>query len=103
MSSSSLSSSFSSTPKKRKHKSKKKHSKGDKQEQKMFRQRAIGELAIAAAEVYEEVLAKKPCGETVLAFANRCEAAIQGDDVKEKRESMKAGDTLLPIGRSKPV
>ena len=65
---------------------------------------AIGELAIAAPEVYEEVLAKKPGGETVLAFAKRCEAAIQGDeDVKEKIESMKAGCTLLPIRRSKPV
>ncbi|KAL6455405.1 hypothetical protein MHYP_G00361490 [Metynnis hypsauchen] len=64
----------------------------------------IGELAVAAPEVYEEVLAKKPCGETVLAFAKRCEAAIQGDkDVKEKMESMKAGGTLLPIRRSKPV
>ncbi|KAL6488751.1 hypothetical protein MHYP_G00024920 [Metynnis hypsauchen] len=59
---------------------------------------AIGELAIAAPEVYEEVLAKKPCGETVLAFAKWCEAAIQGDeDVKEKMESMKAGGSLLPI------
>ncbi|XP_017544740.2 coiled-coil domain-containing protein 106-like [Pygocentrus nattereri] len=65
---------------------------------------AIGELAIAAPEVYEELLAKKPCGETVLAFAKRCEAAIQGDeDVKEKMESMKARGTLLPIRRSKPV
>ncbi|KAL7867598.1 hypothetical protein SRHO_G00089820 [Serrasalmus rhombeus] len=133
MSSSSLSSSSSSTPKKCKHKSKKKHSKGDernKKEHKKFRQcgkqhdvyrvqtpseivrryksilntlpkaktltrafqkhaidrnpvvstSAIGELAIAAPEVYEEVLAKKPCGETVLAFAKRCEAAIQGDE-----------------------
>ncbi|KAL7868244.1 hypothetical protein SRHO_G00096280 [Serrasalmus rhombeus] len=65
---------------------------------------AIGELAIAAPEVYEDLLAKKPCGETVLAFAKRCEAAIQGDeDVKEKMESMKARGTLLPIRRSKPV
>ncbi|KAL7852174.1 hypothetical protein SRHO_G00179590 [Serrasalmus rhombeus] len=64
----------------------------------------IGELAIAAPEVYEDLLAKKPCGETVLAFAKRCEAAIQGDeDVKEKMESMKARGTLLPIRRSKPV
>ncbi|KAL6460758.1 hypothetical protein MHYP_G00307240 [Metynnis hypsauchen] len=65
---------------------------------------AVGELAIAAPGVYEEVLAKKPCGETVLAFVKRCKAAIQGDeDVKEKMESMKAGGTLLPIRRSKPV
>ncbi|XP_037400401.1 coiled-coil domain-containing protein 106-like isoform X1 [Pygocentrus nattereri] len=28
-----------------------------------------GKLTIAAPEAYEEVLAKKPCGETVLAFA----------------------------------
>ncbi|KAL7844769.1 hypothetical protein SRHO_G00233080 [Serrasalmus rhombeus] len=61
-------------------------------------------IAIAAPEVYEELLAKKPCGETVLAFANQCKAAIQGDeDVKEKMESMKARGTLLPIRRSKPV
>ncbi|KAL6479363.1 hypothetical protein MHYP_G00127960 [Metynnis hypsauchen] len=64
----------------------------------------IGEHTTAVPEVYEEVLAKKPCGETVLAFAKRCEAAIQGDeDVKEKIESMKVGDTLLPIRGSKPV
>ncbi|KAL6463769.1 hypothetical protein MHYP_G00281600 [Metynnis hypsauchen] len=65
---------------------------------------AIGELAFAAPEVYEEVLAKKPCGETVLAFAKHYEAPIQGDeDVKEKIESMKAGGILLLIRRSKPV
>ncbi|KAL6487689.1 hypothetical protein MHYP_G00043150 [Metynnis hypsauchen] len=57
---------------------------------------AIGELTIVAPEVNKEVLAKKPCGETVLAFAKCCEAAIQGDeDMKEKMESMKAGDRDL--------
>ncbi|XP_062861849.1 coiled-coil domain-containing protein 106-like [Trichomycterus rosablanca] len=65
---------------------------------------AIGELAIAVSEVYEEVLAKRPSGKTVLAFAKRCEASIQKDeDVKEKIESVKAGGTLIPIRRSKPV
>ncbi|KAI4898684.1 hypothetical protein NFI96_018018, partial [Prochilodus magdalenae] len=65
---------------------------------------AIAEVAIAAPEVYEEALAKRPQGETVLAFAKRCEAAIQGDEeIKDKIESMKAGGTLLPIRRSKPV
>ncbi|KAI4890185.1 hypothetical protein NFI96_007915 [Prochilodus magdalenae] len=53
---------------------------------------AIAEVAIAAPEVYEEALAKRPQGETVLAFAKRCEAAIQGDEeIKDKIESMKAG------------
>ncbi|KAL7850268.1 hypothetical protein SRHO_G00196170 [Serrasalmus rhombeus] len=64
----------------------------------------IGKLTIAAPEAYEEVLAKKPCGETVLAFAKWSEAAIQGDeDVKEEIESMKSGGTLLPIRRRKSV
>ncbi|KAG9276659.1 coiled-coil domain-containing protein 106-like [Astyanax mexicanus] len=46
---------------------------------------ALGELAIAAPEVYEETLAKRSTGETVLAFAKRCEAAIQKDEeLKEK-------------------
>uniref|UniRef100_A0A3P9B874 Coiled-coil domain containing 106 n=1 Tax=Maylandia zebra TaxID=106582 RepID=A0A3P9B874_9CICH len=63
-----------------------------------------GELAIAVRNVYQELLSNRPSGETVLAFAKRCEAAIQGsDEVKNKIESMKAAGTLLPIRRGKSV
>uniref|UniRef100_A0AAZ1XMV4 Coiled-coil domain containing 106a n=1 Tax=Oreochromis aureus TaxID=47969 RepID=A0AAZ1XMV4_OREAU len=59
---------------------------------------SVGELAIAVPNVYQELLSNRPSGETVLAFAKRCEAAIQGsDEVKNKIESMKAAGTLLPI------
>ncbi|KAF3856053.1 hypothetical protein F7725_016776 [Dissostichus mawsoni] len=40
---------------------------------------SISELAIAAHNNYQELLSERPIGETVLAFAKRCEAAIQGD------------------------
>ncbi|KAI9533594.1 hypothetical protein NQZ68_021129 [Dissostichus eleginoides] len=65
---------------------------------------SIGELAIAAHNNYQELLSERPIGETVLAFAKRCEAAIQGDvQVKETIESMKADGALLPIRKGKPV
>uniref|UniRef100_A0A3P8PGD4 Coiled-coil domain containing 106a n=1 Tax=Astatotilapia calliptera TaxID=8154 RepID=A0A3P8PGD4_ASTCA len=65
---------------------------------------SVGELAIAVPNVYQELLSNRPSGETVLAFAKRCEAAIQGsDEVKNKIESMKAAGTLLPIQRGKSV
>uniref|UniRef100_A0A669EIA9 Coiled-coil domain containing 106a n=1 Tax=Oreochromis niloticus TaxID=8128 RepID=A0A669EIA9_ORENI len=119
---SSVWSSSSSFPKKRKQKYKKKHSraKKPKKEQKKLRQHgetktmtkasqkhgldrntvvstsSVGELAIAVPNVYQELLSNRSSGETVLAFAKRCEAAIQGsDEVKNKIESMKAAGTLL--------
>ncbi|KAI4887119.1 hypothetical protein NFI96_018929, partial [Prochilodus magdalenae] len=53
---------------------------------------ANAELAIAAPEVYEEALAKRPNGETVLPFAKQCKASIQRNEkIKNKIESMKAG------------
>lgn len=59
---------------------------------------SVGELAIAVPNVYQVLLSNRPSGETVLAFAKRCEAAVQGsDEVKNKIESMKAAGTLLPI------
>ncbi|KAI4888850.1 hypothetical protein NFI96_007632 [Prochilodus magdalenae] len=39
----------------------------------------IGELAVAAPEVYEEALAKRPNEETVLAFAKRCDSLRLSD------------------------
>ena len=59
---------------------------------------ANAELAFAAPEVYEEALAKRPNGGTVLAFAKQFETSIQTDEeIKNKIESMKAWGTLLPI------
>lgn len=58
-----------------------------------------GEPSIAAPNAYEELLSNRPSGETFLAFAKWCEAAIHVTvNVKEKTECMKAG-TLLPIRR----
>ncbi|CAI5677824.1 unnamed protein product [Oreochromis niloticus] len=46
---------------------------------------SVGELAIAVPNVYQELLSNRPSGETVLAFAKRCEAAIQGSDEVKKQ------------------
>lgn len=61
---------------------------------------AIGEVAIAAPDLFKDLADSAPRKETVLNFAKRCQAVIEGD-LKEKVEGMKAEGELLPIGRAK--
>lgn len=61
---------------------------------------AIGEVAIAAPDLFKDLADSAPRKETVLNFAKRFQAVIEGD-LKEKVEGMKAEGELLPIGRAK--
>ncbi|CAI5666502.1 unnamed protein product [Oreochromis niloticus] len=65
---------------------------------------SVGELAIAVPNVYQELLSNRSSGETVLAFAKRCEAAIQGsDEVKKQNRKYEGRWYFASIRRGKSV